>query len=97
MNDSILAFSTQPDSIQLLWALNAGFGYDINSASLVEKEGILYYGTKNGFLIAVEGTTGKLLWKYRIGVSLINTVTPLSRNKVALTTVDGEVVVVESH
>src|ERR1035437_5849578 len=37
MNDFFDAFSTSASQPEKVWELNAGFGYDINSAMLVEK------------------------------------------------------------
>jgi hypothetical protein len=40
MNDFFYAFSTAASHPDKVWELNAGFGYDINSAMLVEKDGV---------------------------------------------------------
>ena len=77
-------------------ALNAGFGYDINSAMLAEKEGVLYYGTKNGILFAIDRMSGSILWKHRTGVALLNTVEPLSANAVIAADLDGVIQLIRS-
>ncbi len=97
MRDSIIAFpisSTQPEP---LWATNAEFDYDINSAQLVEKDGVLFYGTKNGLLIALDSSSGKILWKHKVGNTIINTVTPLSSGKVLLNDLDGRTILIETN
>jgi outer membrane protein assembly factor BamB/predicted phosphodiesterase len=95
--DVIAAFQTTSAGPDPLWELDSGFGYDINSAMLVEKDGVVFYGTKNGLLIAIEGATGTLLWKHRLGVALLNTVCPLSGREVLVTDFDGRVTLVTSN
>ncbi len=100
MRDSIIAFpvlSNKAEAPQPLWITNAGFGYDINSAQLAEKDGVLFYGTKNGLLIALDSSTGKILWEHKIGVTIINTVKPLNSKKVLLNDFDGKTVLVEGE
>ncbi len=92
MQDSVIAFTTAPDHPEMLWALHAGFGYDINSGMLVERDGIVYYGTKNGLLLAIDGRTGSIQWKHRVGVGLLNTVVPLEDGDVLVSDFDGRVV-----
>ncbi len=94
--DVIAAISPSADGSEAVWETNAGFGYDINSAQLVEKDGVVFYGTKNGLLLALDGATGALKWKHRVGVALLNTVTPLSSREVVVTDFDGRVSLVVS-
>ena len=94
--DIIAAISTSADGSEALWETDAGFGTDINSAMLVEKDGVVFYGTKNGLLIALDAATGAVKWKHRVGVALLNTVTPLSGREVVVTDFDGRVSLVVS-
>ena len=64
---------------------------------LVEKEGVVFYGTKNGLLLAVDGRTGELKWQRKLGVALLNTVTPLNAREVLVTDFDGRVMLVEAN
>ncbi len=89
--DIIAAISTSADGSEALWEANGGFGYDINSAQLVEKDGVVFYGTKNGLLLALDAATGAVKWKHRVGVALLNTVTALSGREVVVTDFDGRV------
>ena len=57
----------------------------------VEKEGVVFGSTRSGLLFAVEAKSGKLLWKYKVGNSLISTVVPLSKNRCLFTSSDGTV------
>jgi len=91
MTNFIYAFSTAASQPEKRWELNAKFGYDINSAMLVEKGGVLFYGTKNGLLLAMDAKSGALQWQHRIGVGVLNTVVPLSGSEVLTADVDGKV------
>jgi outer membrane protein assembly factor BamB len=96
MNDFFYAFSiaaAQPDKV---WELNAGFGYDINSAMLAEKDGVVFYGTKNDLLFALDAKTGALKWEHKLGTGVMNTVVPLSSTQVLTTDFDGKVALVEA-
>ena len=97
MNDLLYAFSTGADAPQELWESNAHFGYDINSAMLTEKDGVVFYGTKNGLLLALDAATGSIRWEHRVGVALLNTVLPLSASRVITADFDGKIKLVESQ
>lgn len=94
--DIIAAVSTVAGSPESVWETNAGFGYDINSAMIVEKDGVVFYGTKNGLLLALDAATGTVKWRHRVGVALLDTVTPLSSREVVVTDFDGCVSLVVS-
>jgi len=87
----IAAVDPEADDQKTVWETDAGFGQDINPAQLVEKDGVLFYGTKNGLLLALDGATGAVKWKHRVGVALLNTVTPISGREVVVTDHDGHV------
>jgi len=91
-NTSILAFSAAADHPKKLWELDTHVNYDINSAMLVEKLGVLYYGTKNGLLLAIDPRSGTLLWEHKLGLSVLNTVVPLAEpDEVVVSDVDGNI------
>lgn len=91
MNDSIVCYSTQGDTPKELWASNVGFGYEHAPSMQVEKDGIMFGSTKEGLIFALEAKSGKVLWKHKIGNSLISTVVPLSGREVLFTATSGEV------
>ena len=91
MNDSIVCYSTLSDTPQQVWASNVGFGYEHAPSMPQEKDGVVYGSTKEGLLFALEAKTGKVIWKHKIGNSLINTVVPLNGREVLFTATSGEV------
>jgi hypothetical protein len=46
-------------------------------------------------LLALDSSDGKILWKYKIGVTVINTVTPLDSKRVLLNDLDGKTTLIE--
>lgn len=91
MNDSIVCYSSEGNEPKELWASNVGFGYEHAPSMQEEKEGVMFGSTKEGLIFALEGKTGKVLWKHKIGNSLINTVVPLSGQEVLFTETGGKV------
>ncbi|MFZ5519317.1 MAG: PQQ-binding-like beta-propeller repeat protein [Candidatus Zhuqueibacterota bacterium] len=91
MVDTVVAFSTRTETPALIWARHCGFGYDIAPNMPVEKDGTLYFGTKNGFVFALDSATGETKWAHRVGVTLINTMTPIDGQRVVLADMDGRV------
>ncbi len=91
MQDSFYALSTSPRQPETLWEQKADFGYDINSAMLIEKDGTVFYGTKNGLVFALDSKTGTVKWEHKVAVGVVNTVLPLSATRVLTTDFDGRV------
>ena len=81
MQDSVVSYSTFGNEPKRLWITNVGYGYDHAASMPVEKDGVVFGSTKNGIIFALDGITGKLLWKHKVGNSLIGTVYPLSASE----------------
>ncbi len=97
MTDSVVAFSVKAAKSQIVWANDFAYGYDIAPSMPMEKDGTLFWGTKNGLIIAADAVDGKVLWKYKFENYLINTVTPLSANQVIFSNIDGNIGLLESE
>lgn len=97
MNDSIVCYDTRSNNAHQLWATNIGFGYEHAPSMPQERDGILYGGTKEGLLYAVEGKSGHIKWLHKVGNSLINTLLPLGKGKIAFTSTDGQVGILNEY
>lgn len=75
---------TLPANPEVLWSFNSG---DRTKSSPVISNGVIYFGTDKGSLVAVE-SNGKLKWKLGAG-SPIEAPPLISDNKVIYSTVDG--------
>ncbi len=91
MNDTILALPVSDKLEKPLWITNCGFGYDISSAQIVEKDGVIFYATKNGMIYSLDSETGKILWQYKITNGFVNTIAPISKEEIITTDFDGKV------
>lgn len=91
MVDSIYALSTTADLPEVLWGINAGFGYDINSSQIKEKDGILFYATKNGMIYAIDGKSGKVIHTFKEDVVIAHTPVPISGEKVIFSNISGTI------
>lgn len=97
MNDSLFVFSATENKAGLVKTINCGFGYEIAPNMPQEKEGVLYFGTKNGLVIAIDKIKLEVLWKFKMGNSVINTVAPIDNHRVVISNGDGEVMLLNSE
>jgi outer membrane protein assembly factor BamB len=97
MNDDIVAFRTGREKAELAWKMNAGFGYEHVPSMLIEKAGIVYFGTRNGVVYAINPAQQKVAWAHKIDNSMINTVNVIAPGKVVVATMDGKVALLEAR
>lgn len=91
MNDTVIAVSTEGDSFQLLWKVNAGFGYEHNPCPLLESKGTVYAGTKNGLLIAIDASSHKVKWEHKAGNSSINKISTDGSGNIWISLIEGKI------
>ncbi len=91
MRDTLIAVSPQKGSFIPVWARDLGFGYDIASSMIAERDGVVFFGTKNGLITAVDASDGRLKWRYKLGNTLINNIHPLDRDNIIISNFDGNI------
>ena len=98
MWDTVVAISTatppllnSTQSYSTLWTSHADFGYEHNPAMPLEKGGVLWVSTKNGLLLGMDAKTGVVLWRHKIGNSILNTPLPLSATDCIFTSSEGTI------
>ena len=95
MWDTVVAMdATTPEPVTR-WATNTGFGYEHNPAMPLEKDGTLWVSTKNGLLLGMNANTGDVLWRHKIGNSILNTPLPLSKNECIFTSSEGTITYIQ--
>ena len=97
MQDTVVAFNANRTAPQAVWKMHAGYGYEHAPSMLIEKNGVLYFGTRNGFVYAIDPSTQKIVWKYKIDNSMVNTVNVFQAGKLIVSTMDGKVSLLESN
>lgn len=91
MWDTIVAMDATAQTPITRWATHADFGYEHNPAMPLEKDGTLWVSTKNGLLLGMDAATGKVLWRHKIGNSILNTPLPLSNKECIFTSSEGTI------
>lgn len=95
MQDSIVCYRATASEVMEVWATDCGFGYEHASTMLPEVNGTVYSSTKDGLIVALDNKTGRLKWTYKVGASLVNTVTPAGKRHIITTSTDGDIVMLE--
>lgn len=65
MNGLIIAVDADAPEYRSLWNVDAKFGYEHNPCPLLEHDGIVFAGSRQGILAAVDAGTRRLLWTYK--------------------------------
>ena len=91
MQDEIVAYKAQLQDPGILWRYNVGFGYEHVPSMLIEKDGTLFFGTKNGVVYAIDPKKQSTTWAHKIDNSMINTVNVVDGKNVIVSTMDGKV------
>ena len=91
MWDTIVAMDATVAEPITRWAAHAGFGYEHNPAMPLEKDGTLWVSTKNGLLLGVDAQNGNVMWRHKIGNSILNTPLPLSGTECIFTSSEGTI------
>ena len=95
MTDTVVAFNSSASSPAEVWATNCGYGYDIDPSMPMERDGVVYFGTKNGLIFALDAHSGAILWEHRIGVTIASTPVPLKNRRVITSDLDGKISLLE--
>jgi outer membrane protein assembly factor BamB/predicted phosphodiesterase len=96
MQDEIVGYTTQATDPGVAWKFNAGFGYEHAPSQLIEKDGKVFFGTKNGVVYVFDLKTKQNLWMHKIDNSMVNTVNVIDEKTVLVSTMDGKVTLLKS-
>jgi len=95
MQDSIVAFATSREAQHPAWKMNCGFGYEHVPSMLIEKDGQVFFGTKNGVVYCIDPLQQKTIWAHKIDNSMVNTVRVIDKQHIIASTMDGKVALLE--
>jgi outer membrane protein assembly factor BamB len=95
MQDTVVAFATGRTKQPAVWKMHVGFGYEHVPSMLKEKDGAVFFGTRNGVVYSIDPKQQKTNWAYKVDNSMINTVRPLDNKNLVATTMDGKVVLLQ--
>ena len=95
MQDTIVAYTTSREKQFAAWKMNCGFGYEHVPSMLIEKDGKVFFGTRNGVVYCIDPLQKKMIWTHKIDNSMINTVRVIDKNNIVVSTMDGKVTLLE--
>ena len=72
MDGELVAVSTEGNIFNELWTVDMGLGYEHAPCIVVEKDGVVYAGSRRGIITAVDSEARKVLWSVPVGVSEVN-------------------------
>ena len=72
MDGQLVAVNTSSDTPTVDFVVDAQFGYEHTPCIIVEKDGIIFMGSRQGVLAAIDAKTFQLLWRYKLGSSALN-------------------------
>jgi outer membrane protein assembly factor BamB/predicted phosphodiesterase len=90
MQDTIVAYAASREKQSAAWKMHCGFGYEHVPSMLIEKDGLVFFGTKSGVVYCIDPKTQQIVWAYKIDNSMVNTVKVLDKNTVIASTMDGK-------
>jgi len=87
----LYGISTSSNKMVPSLSVKLHLGTDMSDAPITENKDVIYVPSNWGLVSSVDGTTGKLLWQYKISNCNVTSVMPFNNNKVIVSTVDGKV------
>ena len=95
MQDTIVAYASSREKQSTAWRMACGFGYEHVPSMLIEKDGIVFFGTKSGVVYAIDPVKQQIIWAHKIDNSMVNTVRVLDKQRIIASTMDGKIVLLE--
>jgi outer membrane protein assembly factor BamB len=95
MDGDVIGVSTSANEMDIIWHSAADLNYEIAPTAIVEFLNTVYVPSDSGVITAVNRADGSILWKHKISNCLVTGITPLSKNKVVVSTMDGKIVCLE--
>jgi outer membrane protein assembly factor BamB len=92
MQDTLVAFPTSAELPKASWKMPVGYGYDHVPSMLIEEEGTLFFGTRNGVVYAVDPQSQRTIWAHKVDNAMVNTIRVINRREMLVSTMDGRLV-----
>lgn len=91
MDGNVHGISTSANDMSPVWKSDVSLGYEISPTAIVEKNDIVFVPTQSGVTVALNRKDGKVLWKHKTSNGLITNLSPVEKNQLLVTTMDGKV------
>lgn len=97
MDGHVIAVSALSPEYELLWNVDAGLGYEHAPCPILEHKGMVYVGSRSGWVVAIDPDAQKVCWKYRCGHSAVNRFTVGPDGNVYFSLVEGKIYRISEH
>jgi outer membrane protein assembly factor BamB/predicted phosphodiesterase len=64
MQDTLSAYAASHEKQSAAWTMHVGFGYEHVPSMLIEQDGKLFFGTRNGVIYCIDPANKKINWAY---------------------------------
>jgi len=95
MQDTLSVYATGREKQSAAAKIHCGFGYEHVPSMLIEKDGLVYFGTKSGVVYCVDPATQKVVWRHKIDNSMVNTVRLIDAHSLIASTMDGKMALLQ--
>lgn len=72
MDGELVAVDATVPEFKELWTVDMGLGYEHAPCIVLEKDGVVYAGSRHGVVTAVDPATQKVMWSLPLGSSEVN-------------------------
>ncbi|HET8830218.1 MAG TPA: PQQ-binding-like beta-propeller repeat protein, partial [Pelobium sp.] len=90
MDGKVFGASTQTNDFNINWRSSLQLPYELNPAAITTYNNKIFVPTHSGLAVALHQRDGSVLWKYKVSNCLINTIKPISKDQVVVSTMDGK-------
>jgi FOG: WD40-like repeat len=91
MDGQLLAVSSESLDYKPLWTVDAGLGYEHAPCPVLEQNGVVYLGSRNGVVVAVDAVSHKVLWSFKGGNSEVNQFSCDEQGNVYFSLIEGKI------
>ena len=91
MDGELIAVETGRSEFTLKWVCDLKFGYEHAPCPILESDGVVYAGSRNGVIAAVDADSGTLLWRFPGGDSAVNDFSRSPDGAIYATLIEGKI------
>ncbi|MBP1641237.1 MAG: bamB 3 [Bacteroidetes bacterium] len=91
MDGQLLAVSAESPEYKPLWTVDVGLGYEHAPCPILEQNGTVYLGSRNGVVVAVDAVSHKVLWSFKGGNSEVNQFSADTQGNVYFSLIEGKI------
>lgn len=95
MDGKVFGVSTEADEFKITWQSSLQLPYELNPAAIVSYNNIIFIPTHSGLSVALSAHDGATLWQYKTSNCLVNTIKPINKSEVIVSTMDGKTTCLE--